>query len=222
MLSFKELLLEQEEIIDKKTEADKQNNEADENKKMKMQPSKVLLVTGRFQPFHLAHKLIIEKSIQKVSPSKTIIGVVVGKKSSLDKTKNPFNLSYTKQIIKKIFPSVEIIELSNSYLPTIILDLRKKGFEVEAIVSGDDRTKEYNTQFKYFEKLKEKNPQFDIPKIRYISVNRKSKLTQNISGTKIRKALQKNDITTFNKMMPKKLHDQFSIMQKMIPKEVIK
>lgn len=214
---FKNLYEEITEL--NKTKSDEKDNKQEklnQEKRLKLQGIKVLLMTGRFQPFSLAHKLIAENGLKQSGASKLIIGLVKGKKSSKDKEKNPLNTNYQKSLIKKCLPKSEIIILENSFIPNVVLKLREKGYEVIGIVSGDDRKKEYNTQFKYFDNIKLKESSFVVPKIKSYTVNRNSELTKNISATNIRKAIKDNNQKEFNKMMPEELHSEWETLSKLI------
>lgn len=207
--------LKKNEIIDQK-EKNKAQEEQLKNKQLTVQGVKSILFTGRFQPFHLAHKLIAENTLKQSDASKLIIGVVRGKISSKNKNLNPLNYEYQKSLIKKVLPTAEIVEISNSFIPVVALKLREQNYEIVGIVSGDDRNKEYNTQFKYFEQIKNKFPNFVAPNIKSFVVNRNSKLTRDISATTIRKAIKDNDTETFKKMMPKELWSEWQVLKKNI------
>lgn len=61
-----------------------------------MQKYKVGLVIGRFQPFHLGHKYLIEKALEHAD--KIIIGIG---SSNITDTNNPYALSIRKAFLKQ-------------------------------------------------------------------------------------------------------------------------
>jgi FAD synthase len=224
MIHFEDILEAVELLPDDKKEKQysddpekkKEEKESDKQKMLKPAGTKVLLITGRFQPFHLAHKKIAENGLKASGATKIVIGVVRGRKSSEDKTKNPLDYNYQKALIKRCLPKAEVVEISNSFIPVVVLKLRKHGYEVVGIVSGDDRSSDYKSKFKYFDEWKQKEPTFVVPKIKPFSVNRKSGEMKDISATNIRKAIIDDDQKTFKKMMPEELHNEWDVLRKKI------
>lgn len=213
---FKEIYEEQEKVLNKK------ESEAIKEKRLRPGNVRVLLFTGRFQPFHLAHKLIAEKGLKLSKASKLVIGIVKGKETSKNKDKNPLDINFQTSLIKRVLPAAEIIEISNSFIPHIAIDLREKNYEVIGIVSGDDRKDGYNTQFKYFDNWKKSNPKFIPPKIKAYTVNRTSKLTKDISATNVRKAISEGNEKEFRKMMPKEIWDSWNVLKTKISSSDVK
>jgi bifunctional NMN adenylyltransferase/nudix hydrolase len=70
-----------------------------------------LVCIGRFQPFHLGHKAVIDAALNK---AKEVI-VVVGSSFAARNTRNPFTFEERKTMIKAVFPqdNVKVVPVSD-------------------------------------------------------------------------------------------------------------
>lgn len=156
---------------------------------------------GRTNPPHLGHKKIIDMM------NNPVIILVKGAKSSQDKDRNPLPEKYQIQLLKKLSPKAKIIVASAGYLPAIFIELREMGLEPKTLLAGDDRMKGYQGQINGINKKLDSDKQF----------NMSYKLTPRVtSATIVRKALKDDDISTFEKNMPKEFYKEYSKMRKYV------
>ena len=71
----------------------------------------VLVTIGRFQPFHLGHKAVIDEALKQ---AKEVV-VVVGSSFAARNIRNPFTFEERKQMIKSVYPSdrVKVVPVSD-------------------------------------------------------------------------------------------------------------
>lgn len=149
---------------------------------------------GRFQPFHLGHAKILDKM------TNPIILLVKGKGTSGDTGANPLSEKHQIDMIKKYAPHAKVIVVDKGYLPPIIKYMKRDGYEVDTLHAGADRMDIYKSQLK----------SNDIDHINY-------KLTRrHASGTDVRIAIRSGDQKKFRKMMPRKLHGEWSKLRKLM------
>jgi len=165
------------------------------------QKKKVELFLGRMQPIHLGHEAIIKKM------KNPVVALVKGKISSKDKERNPLSVKDQTRLLKKLFPSITIIEVPTGFVPDIINELRKKGLEVTTIYAGADRINSYKAMIDGYNKKLNDNQQM-IAKVK--------ETPRVTSATTVRKAIRDNDFETFKKNMPKKLYDEYDYLRKII------
>ena len=150
----------------------------------------VSLFLGRMQPLHSGHVAIIKKM------RNPIVAIVRGVVSSQNKDRNPFNVDNQIKMLKKVFPSVQVIIVPNGYLPEIIDTLRQGNAEVVKVYAGDDRIKEYKSQVERANKSLDEDRKIDV------TFEKTDRLT---SSSIVRDAIRKGDETTFQKNMPREL-----------------
>lgn len=157
------------------------------------QNEKVDVFLGRLQPIHKGHFFIIKKM------KNPIIVLIKGKKSSLNRKRNPFPLEYQEYLLKKLDPNLKIITAPGGFLPLILFKIRELGYEPNVIYAGGDRIKSYK---RMIDNLPDE-----------VDLNVKFKETPRIaSATEVRKALKNNDYEKFKDLMPKKLWDEYDTM----------
>ena len=158
-------------------------------------PTKVSILGGRFQPWHIGHTKIVE--MMKFQP---LILIVKGKGSSEDKSKNPLDEEYQEYLIKKVFPNAEVVKVRNMNLKPIVYHTQKGGDKVVGeILGGPDRLGSYKNQL-----VKE------YPDIIYTETPRIT------SATAVRQAIRDGDEKTFKKLMPPRLHSEWNQLRKQI------
>lgn len=164
-----------------------------------------ILYLGRFQPFHLGHMQVIDAIINHFNQY-PIIAVIRGSKSVLDKEKNPFDFETQKSLIHKIFPSIEVGEFPNGYLPDILKHLNEHDIYITNIVVGSDRATDYDRQLKV------------IPyEVKIFPIERfKNENMENISGSKVRECLKNDDYLTYKTLMPEETFEAFERLKKFI------
>jgi len=107
------------------------------------------------------------------------VAIVKGKKS--EQKNNPFSFETIKEIIEYVFPvGVEVIEVSTG---NIITAINTSTLVISKVAAGSDRIETYRNQL------------LNNPEIQVIEFVRED----DVSATKLRKALADKDIETFKK-----------------------
>ena len=108
---------------------------------------KVVVYSGRFQPFHKGHYATYQYLVKQFGSD----SVYIGTSNKTDNIKSPFNFKEKKMVMMKMFgiPSNKIIEIKNPYAPKeIIGKFDKDTTAFVAVVGEKDR---YRLKGKYFE-----------------------------------------------------------------------
>jgi len=156
--------------------------------KDKVDYSKSAFTLGRFQPLTLGHMKMIDE-LKKFK--KAYIFIVKGKKTSKDKDKNPFDLQ--KEMIKKVAPKINVIEIPSGFFVDEIEKLHENEFY---LLCGSDRVKGYERMLSYLENKK----------VNILEILRSD---EDISATKVRQALKNDNKKEFEKMTPKEIHSYY-------------
>lgn len=165
------------------------------------------LFMGRFQPLHKGHATVVGRM------KNPIVALVKGGKSSQNKEKNPLSLKDQARLIKKAYPKAIVIEVATGYIPTIALEMRKKGMNITAIWAGEDRRASYTKQLESFDK---KNPDEALNMEFKPTYNPDGARIGGTSATIVRNAIRAGDKKEFLKHMPKKLHGEWDFLRKKI------
>lgn len=187
MLKFQEFLMS--EAIDPATIKDRAKKEAS-------------LFVGRLQPIHNGHSAIIK--MMKKNPH---VAIVKGAKSGLDKSRNPFDFKYQQKLIKMVDTRAKIIKVPTGYLPDIINEMRKTGYEATVMLSGDDRINGYKKQIESF------NKQMPEEKQIHLTFKKTPRVT---SASLVRKLISADDEAGFKKEVPKQLWSEYPKMRQMM------
>ena len=170
--------------------------------------TKGTLVVGRFSGFHRGHVALIQKAHADHPDNIIIVGIVVGKKSSMDVNKNPFTFEQRKEMIEKILRAINIdafiIQLASAYIPDVVSLLKEKyNIEIEYVYCGSDRLNGYVQQG--LENLG--------VKIVYVErdENDITDPTRMASATKIREALKNRDFELFKNLLPNEIDEDVLI-----------
>ena len=165
------------------------------------QTKEVELFLGRMQPVHLGHEAIIKKM------KNPVVALVKGKASSEDKERNPLSAKDQTKFLKKLFPSITIIEVPSGFVPDIINVLRKEGKEVTTVYAGSDRINQYKGMISGYNKKLGDDQQM------IATVKETPRVT---SATTVRNAVRDGDEETFKKNMPKKLHSEYEYLKTLV------
>lgn len=161
-----------------------------------MNRRKVNIMIGRFQPFTNGHMKCVEYAFEKLNIP-TIIAMINTPDEKVDE-KHPFPSSLLMPIYKDMFdrnPKIEdIILVKNANIVEIGELLYNKGYEIASWTCGTDRIESYS---KMAEKYKEKAHLSD--NFQMLEIKRSD---EDISATRVRKALIDNDAQTFKKLTP--------------------
>jgi len=147
--------------------------------------NKVVVYSGRFQPFHKGHFATYQMLVKKFGKE----NVYIGTSNKTDNIKSPFGFKEKKYIITKMFgiPPNKVVQIKNPYAPVEILD--KFNSETTAFITAVGEKDEMRLGGKYFEKYKDNtNLEGYIDKgYVYISPSQPNA----ISGTDVRNMLGK-------------------------------
>ena len=148
------------------------------------------LMVGRCQPFHSGHLRLL-KGVEC-----PVVALVTGK--HLNK-RSPFPFELRKEMINVVIPGAEVIPADDAYVPTICLEMRRRGLESTLVLAGDDRIHDYKRQISklnwYLPPSKRFNTRFQVTE-------------RTGSGTDVRASLMggtAEDRKAFRKMMPRNL-----------------
>ena len=149
--------------------------------------NKVVVYSGRFQPFHKGHFSTYQGLVKKFGKE----NVYIGTSNKTDNVKSPFGFKEKKYIMNKMFgiPTNKIIQIKNPYAPTEILD--KFDSKTTAFITAVGEKDEMRLGGKYFEKYsdnKELEGYLDKGYV-YISPSQPNA----ISGTDVRNWLGRGD-----------------------------
>jgi nicotinamide mononucleotide adenylyltransferase len=167
------------------------------------------IYVGRFQGLTTGHAKVA-KIMSRVH-HKGYVLLVKGKKSSLDKERNPFPEKVQEQMISKVLgPGFKVIILHGSIVEEFkaaIEDGRIQGKEF-VVYAGPDRVQDYRKLAKYF---KQEGIGLSV-----VDAEQMVPRTEEISGTKFREALRNDDENAFHTVAPKELWSMFKELKKYV------
>jgi len=151
------------------------------------------ILVGRFQPVTKAHTNII-KQMEKDNV-KNIIFIVKGKLTSKNKEDNPFDLDLQQKMLNLVKNNnTQIIEINTGFIPDALNSRDEKKF---TLYTGTDRKLDYERMCKYLNK--------DIS----LYIKEIKRNSEDISATKIREALSKNNKKIFENLTPEAIHSLY-------------
>ena len=148
--------------------------------------NKIVVYSGRFQPFHKGHYSTYSHLVKKFGKN----NVYIGTSNKTDNNKSPFNFKEKVMIITKMFgiPSNKIIQVKNPYVPTEVLKKFDKDTTAFITVVGKKDAGRLGNRGKFFTPYKD-NLDFEGYEDRgyvYIAPNQSNP----ISGTEVRNGLK--------------------------------
>lgn len=166
---------------------------------------KVVIVPGRFQPFHRGHAAAID--LADTFGHMVFSVIVQGKVTGVNRMRNPFNLNTITGMMQDLDPYMRIATAPTGYMPDIVkLFAKEYGAEVTHIVCGADRVNTYAAQFERATGTSEFTgnvPSFACaPRI--------------TSATQVREALRQNDQKTFEKLVMPDSHWRYDSLRNII------
>jgi glycerol-3-phosphate cytidylyltransferase-like family protein len=172
--------------------------------------TKVVALHGRFTVPHVGHIGLMElayKEGKKKGAEKLIVAIVMGKKSSMDKDKNPTTFDQRKRLIDKALKIPhEVIEIPIGFTGEVINSCRSKGYEPVVLVAGPDRIQAYKDHMKKYGEEWESDA--------IVTGVKGDRLADGASATKVRDAIRADDQATFKKFMSKELHSEWKNLKK--------
>lgn len=148
------------------------------------------LFVGRFQPFTVLHKKIME------SMENPVVAIVRGVKSSRDHGRNPFSFEYQTELLNKICPNAVVLEVKDGYVPDIIHRLSQEGIRIDRVHCGSDRSEDYRRQLQKTDVIVIEHERIDF-----------------VSATMVRTALLENDRSTYEQSVPEEMFGEFETMK---------
>lgn len=156
----------------------------------------VNITIGRFQPFTNGHMACVEAAWEKFNIP-TIICMIGVDESKVDE-KHPFPSSMLLSLYKKIFAKNRMIQdvvlVKNANIVEIGEMLYKKGYQIKSWSCGTDRVASYSKMANKYAEQAHLTPDFEILEIK--------RSDEDISATKVREAILKDDYKTFVAMTP--------------------
>lgn len=149
----------------------------------KMKGNNGALYLGKFRVLSSAHYKIIKDAIAVYDH------VVVALVSSAE-TKETKDLR--ERMLKTAFPTLEIVHANSGNLFTII---NKASSNINVVLAGSDRVAAYS-------KMLEKNPDIRVREIK--------RTDEDVSATKIVKAIKEDNFELFKSMTPKEIHEFYN------------
>jgi nicotinamide mononucleotide adenylyltransferase len=178
----------------------------------------VLVVPGRYSVPHLGHFELFTKSMELFGKGidELVIAIVMGGKSSENKDKNPTTFAQRKKLIETGLKGqpykVTVIQVPDAFPSGVIHQLREKGKEPVVFVAGEDRVKAYTAIVN-----KSKSDWNSDIEVKNVPPS-KRQYSDKPRATDVRKAIRDGKESEFKKMMPKTLHNNFSMLQKILNK----
>lgn len=159
----------------------------------KLQGNNNALFSGRFSPPTKAHIKIVEDAMKKYDG--VVLNIVKATKAD---AKNPFPLDLQIKMWKSVFPKLKIQTSQTGNLITII---RKSDDNINVVLAGTDRVKDYEGQLKT-------NPDISVEEIK--------RTDEDISATKVRNALKSDDMAAFKANMDSRLYKFYDELKKFV------
>lgn len=157
---------------------------------------KINIMIGRFQPFTNGHMKCIEYAYEKLNIP-TIIAMINTSDEKVDE-KHPFPSSLLLPIYKDMFdrnPKIEdIILVKNADIVKIGEELYNMGYEIASWTCGTDRIESYSKMAEKYKDRAHLSDDFQMLEIK--------RSDEDISATRVRKALLDDDFQTFKKLTP--------------------
>lgn len=143
-------------------------------------------VVGNFQPFTKKHIEMIRHAKESTGYHVAII-IVRPHKNCM------FSLSQQARQLVPMFNADDgysVLVVSNGFIGDIVDEMRKYDYELECLCVGTDRVQTFQSQIDRYQHMLDLNT-------KVIEFER----NDDVSSTKVRQALMRDDVETFNRMM---------------------
>jgi len=209
--SFDNFISDLEYIDNKGTEV-KNVAPLEEEKSKDLDP--INIIVGRFQPFHKGHLAMAKELKEKNNLPCIAVVVHPGHNKS---GKSPFDVETLKRYMEAVVrenPDIikGFIVVTRGLLGVIAGAVRKHGYTIEFIGTGDDRTSDYEKQVEYLKKAGKEFP--DRAKI--VTTKRIA------SGSDVRKKIKEENFTAFKKLVTPEVASLYSTLVSSIHGSAIK
>ena len=171
-----------------------------------------VLIQGRFQIVTLQHKEMIDEELN--NNRNVVIQIIEGNKSSEDKSKNPLDFLFRKNMFETVYEketknnTIQIFKYKIQYLPFIVYDLEKtEDIVITHIKSGMGRCKSYKQQF---ENIKSESDIYEYTKNKKLNFICMDRSNDSISQSKQRKQIFNGDFKAQKELIPRELIPYFN------------
>lgn len=149
---------------------------------------------GRFSPFHLGHKLLLQKVVDKYGIENTL--VIIGSSNTLN-SRTPYTYEQRREIVLKSFPGIEILPLPDAKPDLLYFDGSTNDLWLDSI---ENIARSRNEGFVFYggsaEDLAILAERFETK----ILVDRKNEGGM-MSATKVREAIAKGEFDTLKNLV---------------------
>lgn len=158
---------------------------------------------GRFNPPTIGHEKLMDQT-RRANRNYRIYA-----SQSQDAKKNPLNFRSKVSIMKAMFP-IHARSISTDKVKTaidVMVNLYKENYTDVVMVVGSDRVDEFEKLLNAYNGKKARHGYYKFKSIRVISAGERDPDAEGVSGmsaSKMRKAAQDNDYTSFQRGLPKK------------------
>jgi hypothetical protein len=183
-----------EEIV-KKDIVSEMKDMQDENDQSHLEP--VNVVIGRYQPFTIGH-LGMAKELEKINGLPSVYIYIRSKSGKNSKFTDKLTVNYMEDVVKGQDLVKDAWAMTASFIPVIVMETQRRGYNPVLIGAGEDRAKTYTGMAKRMKNITT-HPDFKIQEL-------KGRLT---SATEVRQAITDGDEKKFKKLTPKQVHPYY-------------
>lgn len=166
--------------------------------------NKVNLIIGRFQPFTIGHLKVIQNGY-KINRLPFVIVVVRSKSKKNSFFSDTVTYGLINYVIKYERIVIDYVVVQTLDVFELLYKLRLNNYEPAAVFAGTDRYKDYYNMFNRYKSELNLLDDFDV-----FDVKRGD---DDVSATKVRTSLLKNDLDSFRDMMPDYLWNFFDVLK---------
>lgn len=170
----------------------------------------VNVIVGRFQPLSLGH-FQMGKDLVAENGAPVVYVYIRSKSGENSQFSDSLTDSYMSDLVKKHSHVEDAYAMTGSFIPVVIMELQRRGYEPLLIGAGPDRYNTYNGMVKRMKNI-ETIPGFAIHELP----------TRITSATEVREAIKKDDESKFKKLTPAFMHKYYKEMQEeLLQKNVV-
>jgi hypothetical protein len=166
-----------------------------ENDQSHLEPVNVII--GRYQPLTIGH-LGMAKELYKINGLPSVYIYIRSKSGKNSKFSDNLTINYMEDIAKGQDLVKDAWSMTGSFIPVVIMETQRRGYNPVLIGAGEDRAKTYTGMAKRMKNITT-HPDFAIQEL-------KGRLT---SGTEVRQAIIDGDEKKFKKFTPKQIHPYY-------------
>lgn len=170
----------------------------------------VNVILGRFQPMTIGH-FQMGKDLVAENGAPVVYVYIRSKSGENSQFSDTLTDSYMSDLVKKHSHVQDAYAMTGSFIPVVIMELQRRGYEPLLIGAGPDRYNTYNGMVKRMKNI-ETIPGFAIHELP----------TRITSATEVREAIKKDDESKFKKLTPAFIHKYYKEMQEeLLQKNVV-